>query len=99
MASDKGRQRFMSYYENRIKELEARIEEMAQRERLKAIPIEAKLFNRWAELVKENERLIKAGDAMAVAIKRTLKSVYYIPPSMLNPSLDKWNAAKEGKDL
>ena len=58
----------MSYYENRIKELEHRIEQMARANRLKAIPVEAQLIDRIAELNKENaslkaevERLCKEG--------------------------------------
>ena len=47
----------MSYYENRIKELEHRIEQMARADRLKAIPVEAQLIERIAELNKENARL------------------------------------------
>ena len=47
----------MSYYENRIKELEHRIEQMARANRLKAIPVEAQLIDRIAELNKENASL------------------------------------------
>jgi hypothetical protein len=43
----------MSYYENRIKALEARVEEMAMLNRIKAIPVEAKLIDRIAELTAE----------------------------------------------
>ena len=47
----------MSYYEDRIKALEARIDEMAMLNRMKAIPVEAKLMERIGELNKENARL------------------------------------------
>ena len=47
----------MSYYENRIKALEERVEEMAMRERIKAIPVEAKLIDRIAELTAEVKSL------------------------------------------
>lgn len=47
----------MSYYENRIKALEAKVAEMAQNERFKAIPVEAKLIDRIVELNKENASL------------------------------------------
>ena len=47
----------MSYYEDRIKALEARIEEMSMLNRMKAIPVEAKLMERIGELNKENARL------------------------------------------
>ena len=61
----------MSYYESRIKALEARIEEMAQLERMKAVKVEAQLMITISELQVENarlkaevERLTKAGDKM-----------------------------------
>jgi hypothetical protein len=47
----------MSYYEDRIKALEAKVEEMALRERMKAIPVEAKLMDRIAELTEELKTL------------------------------------------
>ena len=87
----------MSYYENRIKELEHRIEQMARANRLKAIPVEAQLIDRIAELNKENarlkaevERLRKTGDELAEIVEGT----YCIdkPPALID-----WNAAKEGK--
>ena len=84
----------MSYYENRIKHLEARIEEMANRERLKAIPVEAKLFDRWAELVKENKRLKIAGDAM---VKR-LREFDSIDEPAEEKVILNWQAAKTGVD-
>jgi hypothetical protein len=61
----------MSYYESRIKALEARIEEMAQLERMKAVKVEAQLMVSISELQVENarlkaevERLTKAEDKM-----------------------------------
>ena len=47
----------MSYYESRIKALEARIEEMAQLERMKAVKVEAQLMVSIGELQVENARL------------------------------------------
>ena len=47
----------MSYYEDRIKALESRVEQMAMRERIKAIPVEAKLIDRIAELTAEVKAL------------------------------------------
>ena len=47
----------MSYYESRIKALEARIEEMAQLERMKAVKVEAQLMITISELQVENARL------------------------------------------
>ena len=84
----------MSYYEKRIAELEARVAEMAREQRLKAIPVEAQLIDRIAELKAENERLRKAGDEMVNRIRwfeRPFKSVAKCP------EIEAWNAAKEGK--
>jgi allophanate hydrolase subunit 1 len=47
----------VSYYESRIKALEARIEEMAQLERMKAVKVEAQLMITISELQVENARL------------------------------------------
>ena len=47
----------MSYYENRIKALEERVAKMAMDQRMKAIPVEAKLVQRIAELQAENKAL------------------------------------------
>ena len=88
----------MSYYENRIKELERRIEQMARANRLKAIPVEAQLIDRIAELKKENarlkaevERLYRNGDLM---LKFAAANMTY--PAYATMAKD-WNAAKEGK--
>jgi hypothetical protein len=61
----------VSYYESRIKALEARIEEMAQLERMKAVKVEAQLMITISELQVENarlkaevERLTKSEDKM-----------------------------------
>lgn len=86
----------MSYYENRIKELEARIAEMAREARLKSITVERQLIEHAAKLKTENnllkdevERLRNAGDAM----ERSLAFTY--PDS---PKIKDWNSAKEGKN-
>ena len=47
----------MSYYEKRIADLEARVAKMARQQRLKAIPVEAKLLERYALMQAENSRL------------------------------------------
>ena len=47
----------MSYYDNRIKALEAKVAEMSRMQRMKAIPVEAKLVERVAEYQAENTRL------------------------------------------
>jgi hypothetical protein len=85
--------RVVSYYESRIKALEARIEEMAQLERMKAVKVEAQLMVNIGELQVENtrlkaevERLTKAGDAMA-------KHLDY---GDFPISLEAWEAAKKG---
>jgi uncharacterized small protein (DUF1192 family) len=95
----------MSYYEKRIKELSERVAEMSERERLKAIPVEAKLMDRIAELnaevnllKAEVERLTKAGDAMASSIQFNEEMARdYNGPAIVHQSVQRWNAAKEGK--
>ena len=58
----------MSYYEKRIADLEARVAQLAREQRLKAIPVEAKLLERYALMQAENTRLRKAGDGMEEVI-------------------------------
>ena len=84
----------MSYYEDRIKALEARIEEMAMLNRMKAVSVEASLMIRIGELNDENaslkadvQRLTMAGNAMA----SQLYAFGY------DTAWDFWLAAKEGK--
>ena len=83
----------MSYYEKRIAALEARIAEMARANRLKAIPVEAKLIDRIAELKAENERLRKAGDELL----HEWSSGDETDARNFKKGLVIWNAAKEGK--
>ena len=83
----------MSYYEKRIAALEARIAEMARANRLKAIPVEAKLIDRIAELKAENERLRKAGDELAWAFSFAVSRHDGEPSGLVKA----WHAAKEGK--
>ena len=103
----------MSYYEDRIKALEARIEEMAMLNRMKAIPVEANLMKRIGELNAENarlkaevERLTKAGDAMKFDCLNYLRELGKRPFGWFpllselevnHKSVQAWNAAKEGK--
>ena len=95
----------MSYYEDRIKALEDRIEEMAMLNRMKAVPVEAKLMDRIGELNAENarlkaqvERLTKAGDAMASSIQFNEEMAQdYNGPAIVHQSVQRWRAAKEGK--
>lgn len=81
----------MSYYENRIKALEEKVAEMARNQRMKAIPVEAKLIEQIARLQAENKRLRKAGDAML--------PFFIYPPyeKGSHKAVLNWNAAKEGK--
>ena len=80
----------MSYYEKRIADLEARVAQLAREQRLKAIPIEAKLLERYALMQAENTRLRKAGDKMASGLQG-MAGEY---PKAL---ADEWHDAKEGK--
>ena len=66
----------MSYYEDRIKALEARIEEMAMLNRMKAVPVEAKLMDRIGELNAENARL-------KAEVERLTKAVMHSPAAQL----------------
>ena len=77
----------MSYYEKRIADLEARVAEMARMQRMKVIPVEAKLLERYALMQAENTRLRKAGDAVC-------ESPYLLET---DPAVIAWRAAKEGK--
>jgi hypothetical protein len=87
----------VSYYESRIKALEARIEEMAQLERMKAVKVEAQLMVSIRELQFENtrlkakvERLTKAGDNMASALWPAIPQAVY--------EVTDWENAKEDKE-
>ena len=85
----------MSYYEKRIAELEARVEQLALHQRMKAIPVEAQLIDSIAELKAENERLRKAGDALAEKAKLAGCNECFGMFNALEDALDSWNAAKE----
>lgn len=69
------------------------LERLKTEQKLKAFPVEAKLFDRVAELKAEVERLTKAGDAMisewASGDEKDAKNFL--------KALAIWNAAKEGK--
>ena len=78
----------MSYYENRIKELEARVEEMAMRNRMKAIPVEAKLMDRIHELNKENARLKGEVERLEAFCTRTI-----IPNEILQAQVERLEKA------
>ena len=67
----------MSYYENRIKALEEKVAEMAKRERMKAIPVEAQLIDSIARLKAEvdnsnriNTELLLLSNKQASEVRR-----------------------------
>jgi hypothetical protein len=83
----------MSYYENRIKALEARVDEMAKRERMKAIPVEARLMDIIKEQKKQIQRLTNAGDCLVIHIEACYRAEGYDPKDC--DMIDNWNAVKE----
>jgi hypothetical protein len=85
----------MSYYENRIKALEERVAEMSRMQRMKAIPVEAKLVQRIAELQGENRRLREAGDILAFHYTALGRKVYGDDP--LPSSITDWLEARKTK--
>ena len=70
--------------------LKAEVERLAREQRMKAIPVEAKLLERYALMQAENTRLRKAGDKMASGLQG-MAGEY---PKAL---ADEWHDAKEGK--
>jgi hypothetical protein len=85
----------MSYYENRIKALEERVAEMSRMQRMKAIPVEAKLVERIAGLQAENRRLREAGDLLAFHYTSLGRKVYGDDP--LPSSITDWLEARKTK--
>ena len=84
----------MSYYEKRIADLEARVAQLAREQRLKAIPVEAKLLERYALMQAENTRLRKAGDGMEEVIWLT---GCVSGMEIKERAVKAWKQAKEGK--
>ena len=84
----------MSYYEKRIAYLEARVAQLAMEQRLKAIPVEGKLLERYALMQAENTRLRKAGDAMLLAL---WLGVDEYSKEQKEKAEQVWDTAKEGK--
>jgi hypothetical protein len=84
----------MSYYEKRIADLEARVAQLAREQRMKAIPVEAKLLERYALMQAENTRLRKAGDKLVFALEAM---DIIMDMDSEHPEVAEWNAAKEGK--
>lgn len=66
----------MSYFENRIKALEERVAKMALEQRMKAIPVEAKLVERIAQLQAENKALRKAGNRLSGILHELMLNDY-----------------------
>jgi predicted RNase H-like nuclease (RuvC/YqgF family) len=102
----------MSYYEKRIADLEARVAEMARQQRMKAIPVEAKLLERYAIMQADNTRLkaevtdLKStADQLKAEVERLRKAGdamalnVYVPIQyeIYLKLISDWNAAKEGK--
>ncbi len=84
----------MSYYEKRIADLEARVAQLAREQRLKAIPVEAKLLERYALMQAENTRLRKAGDGMeeVIWLNGCVSGM-----EIKERAVKAWKQAKEGK--
>jgi len=74
----------------RIGELKAENERLRMEQRLKAVPVEAHLLNRVAELKAKVERLTKAGDNMASALWPAIPQAVY--------EVTDWEKAKEDKE-
>ena len=95
----------MSYYESRIKALEARIEEMSQLERMKAVKVEAQLMVTISELQAENARLKAEVERLKVILEghndvaqqAAEIIVGRIEDAVKELRADVMNAAKEGK--
>jgi hypothetical protein len=73
--------------------LKAEVERLQMEQKIKAIPVEAKLIDRIVELKAEVERLTKAGDEVI----REWSSGDEKAAKNFMKALIIWNAAKEGK--
>ncbi len=103
----------MSYYEKRIADLEARVAQLAREQRLKAIPVEAKLLERYALMQADNarlkaevERLRASSFVTAVPVEqyeRVIKAgdamveAFDLKYPVAGKVIKAWNEAKEGK--
>lgn len=67
--------------------LKAEVDRLEMEQKLKAVPVDAKLFDRVAELQAQAERLIKAGDAMIPLLGK----------GNYAEARHEWNAAKKGE--
>jgi hypothetical protein len=85
----------MSYYENRIKALEERVAKLARDQRMKAIPVEAKLVQRIAELQAENKALRRAGDLLAFHYTSLGRKVF--SDDSLPSSITEWMEIRKAK--
>ena len=75
--------------------LKAEVERLKMEQRLKAVPVEAKLLDRIAELKAEVERLTKAGDRVLHVLLWTDEYDEF----RYKDAKKIWDAAKEGKQL
>ena len=83
----------LNAYQMRIERLKAEVERLEHK--VNYWRIEAETDNsRWLRCLENNERLRKAGDAMAVLIKYEPGVNTFDPIPQV---VKKWNAAKEGK--
>jgi hypothetical protein len=88
----------MSYYEKRIKALEQRVAEMAHRERLKCIPVEAKLVERIAQLQGENKALRKSGNRLSNILHELMLNDYVFENAHhyeICEGMNDWNQARD----
>jgi len=84
----------VSYYEDRIKALEARIKEMSMLNRMKAIPVEAKLMDRIGELKAENARLKAEVERLTAFTTRTI-----IPNEELQAKVERLTKAGDAMEM
>jgi len=88
----------MSYYENRIKALEERVAQLARDQRMKAIPVEAKLVQRIAELQGENKALRKAGNRLSGILHELMLNDYVFENAHtyeICEGMTDWNIARD----
>jgi hypothetical protein len=80
--------------------LKAEVERLQMEQKIKAIPVEARLVDRIAELKAQVERLTKAGDAMEMTLQADFNGCPY-EPTIVREAIVYWrnakHAAKEGK--
>jgi hypothetical protein len=88
----------MSYYDNRIKALEERVAEMSRMQRMKAIPVEAKLVQRIAGLQAENKALRQAGNRLSNILHELMLNDYVFENAHhyeICEGMTDWNKARD----